>query len=35
MSEEQSIRAVFTAYEAAWNKHDMAAWSNLFTDDVD
>jgi len=28
-------RAVLTAYESAWNKHDMTAWSNLFTDDVD
>lgn len=35
MLEERSIQAVLTAYEAAWNKHDMAAWGKLFTDDVD
>jgi uncharacterized protein (TIGR02246 family) len=33
--DEQAIRAVLAAYQEAWNRHDMAAWGRLFTDDVD
>ena len=35
MLEEGAIPEVLTTYEAAWNKHDLAAWAKLFTDDVD
>jgi uncharacterized protein (TIGR02246 family) len=34
-SDEQSVRQVATAYEEAWNKHDMGAMAALFTDDVE
>jgi uncharacterized protein (TIGR02246 family) len=34
-SDEQSVRQVATAYEQAWNKHDMEALASLFTDDAE
>lgn len=34
-SDEQSVRQVATAYEQAWNKHDMDALAPLFTDDAE
>ena len=33
-SDEESIRAVVTAYCDAWNRHDMEALAELFTDDA-
>ena len=33
-SDEESIRAVVTAYCDAWNRHDMDALAELFTDDA-
>jgi uncharacterized protein (TIGR02246 family) len=34
-SDEQSVRQVATAYEEAWNKHDMNAMASLFTEDAE
>lgn len=34
-SDEQSVRQVATAYEEAWNKHDMDAMASLFTEDAE
>jgi len=33
--DEGAIRRVLAAYVETWNRHDMAAWGELFTDDVD
>jgi uncharacterized protein (TIGR02246 family) len=33
-SDEQTIQAVVKAYEACWNRHDMAALAELFADDA-
>jgi uncharacterized protein (TIGR02246 family) len=33
-ADEQAIRAVVKNYEACWNRHDMAAASELFADDA-
>jgi uncharacterized protein (TIGR02246 family) len=33
-SDEQAIRAVVTEYSATWNRHDMGAMAELFTDDA-
>jgi uncharacterized protein (TIGR02246 family) len=33
-SDEQAIRAVVEGYQASWNRHDMAALAELFTDDA-
>jgi uncharacterized protein (TIGR02246 family) len=33
--DEEAIRKLLADYVEAWNKHDMAAWGKLFTDDVD
>ena len=33
--EEKAIRQVAKDYETLWNKHDMNAFSNLFTDDAE
>ena len=33
--DEAAIRKVLADYVEAWNKHDMNAWGQLFTDDVD
>jgi len=32
--DEQAIRAVMTEYGDSWNRHDMGAMAELFTDDV-
>jgi uncharacterized protein (TIGR02246 family) len=32
---EEYIKRVLATYVDTWNKHDMAAWGKLFTDDVD
>lgn len=32
---EQSVRQVVSAYEEAWNRHDMDAMASLFTDDIE
>jgi uncharacterized protein (TIGR02246 family) len=34
-SNEQTVRQVATAYEDAWNKHDMDAMASLFTEDAE
>jgi len=34
-SDEQSVRQVATAYEEAWNKHDMNAMASLLTEDAE
>jgi len=34
-SEEAAIRQVMADLAAAWNKHDIGAYSELFTEDVD
>jgi uncharacterized protein (TIGR02246 family) len=33
-SDEQAIRAVGREYGASWNRHDMAALAELFSDDA-
>jgi uncharacterized protein (TIGR02246 family) len=33
-SDEQAIRSVVLEYGASWNRHDMAALAELFTDDA-
>jgi uncharacterized protein (TIGR02246 family) len=33
-SDEQAIRTVVRAYGACWNRHDMAAMAELFSDDA-
>ena len=33
--DEREIENVLAAYAEAWNGHDMNAWGELFTDDVD
>lgn len=33
--EEQSTRGVVSAYEAAWNRHDMSALADLFAEDAE
>src|SRR2546425_6333334 len=33
--DEHAIQQVLLDFVAAWNHHDMKAWSNLFTDDAD
>jgi uncharacterized protein (TIGR02246 family) len=33
-SDEQAIRSVVREYGASWNRHDMAALAQLFTDDA-
>ncbi len=33
-SDEEAIRTVVKEYGAAWNRHDMAALAELFTDDA-
>jgi uncharacterized protein (TIGR02246 family) len=33
-SDEQAIRSVVREYGASWNRHDMAALAELFTDDA-
>lgn len=35
MDEQAAIRTVLARYVETWNAHDMTAWANLFTDDVD
>ena len=32
--DEKAIKALLATYEETWNKHDMKAWGQLFTDDV-
>jgi uncharacterized protein (TIGR02246 family) len=34
-TEEQAIRQVAKDYETRWNKHDMNAFADLFTDDAE
>ena len=34
-SDEAAIRRVIDAYVETWNRHDMDAWGQLFTEDVD
>ncbi len=33
--DEEAIKQVLATYVDTWNAHDMIAWGNLFTDDVD
>ena len=33
--DEEAIRKVLATYVETWNKHDIQAWGQLFTDDVD
>ena len=33
--DEAAIRRVVAGLEEAWNRHDMKAWANLFTEDAD
>jgi uncharacterized protein (TIGR02246 family) len=33
-ADDQAIKAVVRGYEACWNRHDMAALSELFADDA-
>ena len=33
--DEGAIKKVLATYVETWNKHDMTAWGELFTDDVD
>ena len=33
--DETEIRAVEMGLQEAWNRHDMKAWANLFTEDAD
>ena len=33
--DEEAIKRVLATYVETWNQHDMAAWGELFTDDVD
>ena len=33
--DERSIRQIVTAFEDAWNRHDMEAFAELFADDAD
>ena len=33
--DEQAIQKVLTDFVAAWNRHDMKAYSDLFTEDAD
>src|SRR4029079_13432545 len=34
-SDEKAIRQIAKNYETLWNKHDMNAFAELFTDDAD
>lgn len=33
-SDEQKLRETMRQYEAAWNRHDVKAWSAFLTDDI-
>ena len=33
-SDEQKLRETLRQYEAAWNRHDVKAWSAFLTDDI-
>jgi uncharacterized protein (TIGR02246 family) len=34
-ADEQSVREVVTAYEEAWNRHDVDAMTSLFSEDIE
>lgn len=34
-ADEQAVRGVVSAYETAWNRHDMAEFGRLFTEDAE